>query len=49
MTFRLISEAAIKAAEDFVDICCQQTAFLAGRGNIDDAILDLQRGMLWCG
>jgi hypothetical protein len=30
-----ISELAIDAAIDFVEVCCQQTAFIAGRGTID--------------
>lgn len=40
-----ISEEAIKAAEDFINVCCQHTAFLSGRGDIDDAIKSLQRGL----
>ena len=39
-----ISMEAVKAAIDFVDICSQQTAFLAGRGKIDDDI-----GIVSCG
>ena len=39
-----ISERAIKAAQNFVDMCCQHTAFIAGRGDIQDAIQQIQRG-----
>lgn len=38
-----ISIEAIEAAKDFVDVCCQHTAFVAGRGEIQDAILNLQK------
>jgi hypothetical protein len=37
-----ISTPAIDAAIDFVDICCQQTAFIAGRGDINNEIQLLQ-------
>ena len=30
-----ISRAAISAAIHFVEVCCQQTACLAGRGELD--------------
>ena len=40
-----ISERAIKAAQNFVDVCCQHTAFIAGRGDIQDAIQQIQRGL----
>jgi hypothetical protein len=33
-----ISEAALKAAINFVTLCCQQTSFIAGRGEINDEI-----------
>ena len=39
-----ISEEAMKAAQDYVTVCCKHTAFLAGRGDIDEAILGLQKG-----
>ena len=39
-----ISTEAVKAAIDFVEVCSQQTAFLAGRGKIDDDI-----GIVSCG
>ena len=29
-----VSALAIEAAIDFVEVCCQQTAHIAGRGNI---------------
>ena len=41
-----ISELAIIAAQDFVDVCCQHTAFVAGRGDIQDAIQQLQLGLI---
>ena len=40
-----IKEKAIIAAQDFVDVCCQHTAFLAGRGDIEDAIQQLKLGL----
>ena len=33
-----ISEDAILASINFVALCCQQTAFMAGRGNITEEI-----------
>ena len=42
-----ISEAAIKAAKNFVELCNQHAAFLAGRGVISEfieSLLQLQRG-----
>ena len=33
-----ISDQAINAAIDFVEVCCQQTAYIAGRGKICDQI-----------
>ena len=41
-----ISEQAIVAAQDFVDVCCQHTAFVAGRGDIQEAIQQLQLGSI---
>lgn len=41
----IITEDALKAAEDFIDVCCQHTAYLAGRGDIDDAIFKIQKGL----
>ena len=43
-----ISENALQAALDFVEVCNQHAAFLAGKGLISDAIealQDLQNGM----
>lgn len=37
-----ISEKAIAAAINFVTVCCQQTAFIAGRGNIEEEIEIIQ-------
>ena len=34
---------ALKAAINFVDMCIQHSAFLAGRGDIDEAISKLQK------
>lgn len=33
-----VSDAALKAAVDFVSISCQQTVYVAGRGQIDEEI-----------
>lgn len=33
-----ISEDVLKAAINFVDVCCQHTAFMAGRGVISEEI-----------
>ena len=41
-----ISEQAIVAVQDFVDVCCQHTAFVAGRGDIQEAIQQLQLGLI---
>ena len=30
-----ISHEAIEAAINFVEVCCQHTAYISGRGNID--------------
>ena len=34
----VISEEALTAAINFVGVCCQQTAFMAGRGKIGEEI-----------
>ena len=39
-----VSSEAITAAIDFVELCCQQTAYLAGRGDISEE-LRLQKGI----
>lgn len=38
-----ISVDALKAAINFVDVCIQHSAFLAGRGDVDEAISKLQK------
>lgn len=35
---------AIRAAINYVDMCCQHAAHIAGRGDIAEAILHLQTG-----
>ena len=40
-----ISEEAIIAAIDFVGLCLQQTAFMAGRGQIAEGIQILESSM----
>ena len=39
-----ISDAAIKAAVDLVEVCIQHATFLAGRGDVDKAIQGLVEG-----
>ena len=39
-----VSEEAVKAAVNFVDLCLQHAAYLAGRGDISEAIQALQPG-----
>lgn len=34
----IVSEDTLTAAIDFVEVCCQQTAYIAGRGNIKEEI-----------
>ena len=41
-----ISEAAVKAADCFVDLCLQHAAFLGGKGNLQEAIEDINKGEL---
>ena len=41
-----ISEGAIAAAIKFVQLCCQQTAHMAGRGNIKEEIGIIKASML---
>ena len=38
-----ISEAALKAAQEFVECCNQYVSFLSGRGDIAEAIESLQQ------
>lgn len=40
----VISEAAIDAAINFVEVCCQHTAYITGRGNINEELENLQSG-----
>ena len=40
-----LCEEAIVAAQDFIDVCCQHTAFIAGRGSIQEAIQQLVKGL----
>ena len=39
-----ISIEAIIAAQDFVNVCCQHGAYIAGRGKIDEEISQLTEG-----
>ena len=41
----IILEEAIAAAINFVKFCCQQTKFMAGRGNIQDSITIMNASM----
>lgn len=41
-----ITEEAMRAAKDYVEVCCKHAAFLAGRGDIDEAIQELLKGGL---
>ena len=41
----VISDSAIKAAINLVDVCLQHAAFLAGRGEIDETIQDMIKGI----
>ena len=40
----VISNEAVKAAIDLVDVCIQHAAFLAGRGDVNDRVEELARG-----
>ena len=39
-----ISDEAIKAAINFVDCCIQHAAYLAGRGDVQEAMRSFQKG-----
>ena len=39
-----VSEEAVRAAVNFVDLCLQHAAYLAGRGDISEAIQALHPG-----
>ena len=40
----VISESAIEAAIDFVEVCCQQTAYITGRGDIKNELDLIEAG-----
>ena len=40
----VITEQAISAAIDFVEVCCQHTAYLTGRGIIAEELKLLESG-----
>ena len=39
-----ISQMAIDAGINFVEVCCQHAAFITGRGNIDDQLQIIDSG-----
>lgn len=39
-----VSEDAVKAAIDFVHTACQQAAYIAGRGSLEEEILRFKDG-----
>ena len=40
-----VSELAVKAAESFVDLCLQHAAYLGGKGDLQEAIEDINKCM----
>ncbi len=42
-----ISESAVVAADCFVDICLQNAAYLGGKGDLKDAIEEINQGMFY--
>ncbi len=38
-----ISDNALKASIDFVDVCIQHAAYLAGRGEMNEAVESVQK------
>ena len=40
----IISESAIEAAINFVEVCCQHTAYISGRGDLNEL---LESGMVY--
>ena len=40
-----MTDEAIEAAIDFVEVCCQHAAYITGRGNIKEELTHLQSGM----
>ena len=43
---RDISEAAVRAADTFVDYCLQHAAYLGGRGKFKEAVEEIHQGFL---
>ena len=41
-----ISSAAIEAAIHFVEVCCQQAAYIAGRGELEEELKLIVQGMI---
>ncbi len=41
-----ISEEALSASINMVQLCCQQTAFMAGRGDITEEVQTIKASML---
>lgn len=42
----IISDEAVKAAINFIEVTCQQTAYIAGRGTVKDEIKRFKSGKL---
>ena len=40
----IVSDDAIEAAIDLVDVCIQHAAFLAGRGDVQELVADMAKG-----
>lgn len=43
-----ISETAVKAAVNFIQTACQQTAYIAGKGLIEDEVHQYKTGTVCC-
>ena len=41
----VISEEALSAAINFVQLCCQQTAYMAGQGDITEEVQTIKASM----
>ena len=41
---KVVSEAAIMTAINFVEVCCQHTAYISGRGSIDHELELIETG-----
>ena len=39
-----ISEAAVKAADSFVELCLHHAAYIGGKGKLEEAIEDISKG-----